>query len=396
MTPRTAPLRFAGRMERLGTETAFEVLARARELERQGRDIVHLEIGEPDFDTPRNVIEAAVSALRSGFTHYCPAAGLPELRSAIATEMKRTRGLDVSEREIVVTPGGKPIMFFLFLALVEKGDEILYPNPGFPIYESMIRFVGGTPVPIPILEERDFSFDADHVRRLVTDRTRLIVLNSPANPTGGIIDRETNQAIARLAEERNLFVLSDEIYSRILYEGAHDSIATIPGMRERTCILEGFSKTYAMTGWRLGYGVMPEALAERVTKLMINSNSCTATFTQKAGVEALLGPQDEVERNVATFRKRRDAIVDGLNAIPGFRCRRPRGAFYVFPSVKDFGVPSRQLASELLTEAGVACLSGTAFGAHGEGYLRFSYANSLENIEKALDRIRTYATARRR
>lgn len=377
-------MKLAARMSRLGTETAFEVLARAKALEAQGREVVHLEIGEPDFDTPINIIEAAAEALRAGHTHYTPSAGIPPFREAIANEVSDTRDIEVHPEQVVVVPGGKPIMFYVILALCEEGDEVIYPNPGFPIYESMINFVGATPVPIPLRMEKEFSFDIAEFRSLVTDRTKLIILNSPHNPTGGVLSQEDLTAVAEIAMAKDIAVLSDEIYSRILYEGQFASIATISGMAERTIILDGFSKTYAMTGWRLGYGVMPLELAPHITRLMTNSNSCTAAFTQMAGVEGLTGPQDKVYQMVEAFRQRRDVIVDGLNDIPGFKCLKPKGAFYVFPSIESTGRTSKSLADYLLQEAGVATLSGTSFGKYGEGFLRLSYANSVENIEKAL------------
>ncbi len=380
-------MRLARCMSRLGTETAFEVLASARALEAQGREVVHLEIGEPDFDTPKHIIEAACKALHSGYTHYTPSAGIPELRQAIAEEMSRTRGIPVDWENVVVTPGGKPIMFYVILALAEPGDEVIYPNPGFPIYESMINFTGAKPVPIPLREECNFAFDIDEFRKLVTDKTRLIIINSPHNPTGGVLDKETLHEIAKIAMERDIPVLSDEIYDRILYDGEFHSIASIPGMQERTIILNGFSKTYAMTGWRLGYGVMPKDFAVHITRLMTNSNSCTNAATQIAGIAALKGPQDDVDRMVAAFRERRDVIVKGLNEIPGVSCVLPKGAFYAFPNITGTGMKSKPLADYLLNEAGVACLSGTSFGAYGEGYLRLSYANSVENIKKALERM---------
>ena len=380
-------MRLAERMSRLGTETAFEVLARAKALEAQGREIIHLEIGEPDFDTPAHIKAAAVRALDEGWTHYTPAAGIPALREVIADYIRRTRGISVGPEHVVVVPGGKPIMFFAILALVEEGDEVIYPNPGFPIYESMIRFVGARPVPLRLRMENEFRVDVEELARLITPRTRMLILNSPANPTGGVLTREDLEAIAELCLKHDLVVLSDEIYSRILYEGEHISIASFPGMLERTIILDGFSKTYAMTGWRLGYGVMPESLAEAVTRLMINSNSCTAAFTQIAGIAALTGPQDDVDRMVAAFRERREVMVEGLNRLPGFRCLKPKGAFYAFPNIEGTGMSSRELAHYLLEEAGVAVLSGTAFGEYGEGFLRLSFANSIENIQKALERI---------
>jgi len=381
-------MKLSTRMSRLGTETAFEVLAKAKALEAQGREIVHLEIGEPDFDTPANIIDAAVEALRSGHTHYTAANGIPPLREAIAEEVSQTRDIPVHPDQVVVVPGGKPIMFFILLALCESGDEVIYPNPGFPIYESMINFVGATPVPIPLLMEKEFSFDLDDFRRLVTDRTRLIILNSPANPTGGVLSPDDLAQVAEIALARQIPVLADEIYSHILYDEAFASIATIPGMQDLTIILDGYSKTYAMTGWRMGYGVMPIELAQHITKLMVNSNSCTAAFSQMAGVEALKGPQDAVAEMVDAFRRRRDLIVDGLNDIPGFRCLLPKGAFYVFPNIEGAGKTSQELADYLLEEAGVALLAGTCFGAYGEGFLRLSYATSEANIAKALDLIK--------
>ena len=380
-------MKLATRMSRLGTETAFEVLARAKALEAEGREIIHLEIGEPDFDTPANIVNAAVEALRGGHTHYTPANGIPPLRQAIAEEVSKTRDISVHPDQVVVVPGGKPIMFFILLALCEAGDEVIYPNPGFPIYESMINFVGATPVPIPLLMEKEFSFDLDQFEGLVTDRTRLIILNSPANPTGGVLSPDDLARVAEIALARQIPVLADEIYSHILYDEAFASIATIPGMEDLTIILDGYSKTYAMTGWRMGYGVMPVELAQHLTKLMVNSNSCTAAFTQMAGIEALTGPQETAEEMVDAFRRRRDLIVAGLNEIPGFRCLLPKGAFYVFPSTEGTGVTSQELADYLLAEAGVALLSGTCFGAYGEGFLRLSYANSEENINTALERI---------
>ncbi|MBM4466589.1 MAG: pyridoxal phosphate-dependent aminotransferase [Chloroflexi bacterium] len=380
-------MKLATRMSRLGTETAFEVLLKARALEAQGREIIHLEIGEPDFDTPSNIVEAGVKALRQGQTHYTPPAGIPQLREAIAEEISATRGIEVHPDQVVVTPGAKPIMFFTILALCEQGDEVIYPNPGFPIYESMINFVGATPVPVPLLMEKDFRFDIEEFKSLVSPQTKMIILNSPHNPTGGVLTREDLAAIAEAAIENDAMVLSDEIYNRILYEGEFASIAQFPGMQERTIILDGFSKTYAMTGWRLGYGVMPEWLAAQVATLMVNSNSCTAAFSQWAGVEALQGPQDEPRKMVEAFRQRREVIVDGLNQMPGFRCLRPKGAFYVFPNIEGTGKSSRQMEDFLLHEAGVASLAGTSFGEYGEGFVRFSYANSVDNIKKALERI---------
>ena len=382
-------MKTAERMTRIGVESAFEVLQRARALEAQGKRIIHLEIGQPDFPTPAHVKEAAKRALDEGWTGYGPTPGFPDFRDAIARYISRTRGITgVSGQNVVVVPGGKPIMFFTLMAVLERGDEVIYPNPGFPIYESMITFLGATPVPMPLVESRGFSFDLDTFAQKLSSRTKMVVLNSPANPTGGMIPREDLAAMADLLRERDVLVLSDEIYSRICYGVEPSSITQFDGMLEKTVILDGFSKTYSMTGWRLGYGVMPVWLAEAVDKLMVNSNSCTASFTQRAGLAALEGPQDEVDRMVAEFRRRRDAIVAGLNAIPGFRCTVPDGAFYAFPNVAGTGMASRDLADLLLNEAGVACLSGTAFGAYGDGYLRFSYAASLEHIEEALGRIR--------
>jgi aspartate/methionine/tyrosine aminotransferase len=381
-------LRLASRMSRLGTETAFEVLVRARALEKQGKSIIHLEIGEPDFDTPANVIEAAVDALHKGWTHYGPSAGLPELRQAIADYVSRTRNVPVPIEEVVVVPGGKPIIFHTMLALIEKGDEVIYPNPGFPIYESMIEYVGGRAVPIPLREERDFAFDVKEFASLITDRTKLIILNSPQNPTGGILTKKDVLAIADAIGDRNILILSDEIYSRLIYDGyEHFSIMSIPGFKERTILLDGFSKTYAMTGWRMGYGVMRPDLAAQISRLNTNSISCTASFTQMAGIEALRGDQSSVDKMSNEFKRRRDVFVAGLNKIKGFSCRTPKGAFYVFPNITKTGWPSKKLADALLDEAGVAALSGTAFGRFGEGYLRFSVANSLENLNKALARV---------
>jgi aspartate aminotransferase len=380
-------LRLAGRMSRLGTETAFEVLNRARALEKQGKEIIHLEIGEPDFDTPSNVIEAGVDALRKGWTHYGPSAGLPELRQAIADYVSRTRKVPVSSDEVVVVPGGKPIIFFTILALIESGDEVLYPNPGFPIYESMVNYSVGKGIPIPLREERDFSVDVKELASLITDHTRLIILNSPHNPTGGVLTRKDIFEIAEAIGDRNILVLSDEIYSRLIYDGEHFSIMSVPGFKERTILLDGFSKTYAMTGWRLGYGVMRADLANQIAKLVTNASSCTASFTQMAGIEALRGDQSSVDKMGNEFRRRRDAFVAGLNKIKGFSCRMPKGAFYTFPNITKTGWSSKKLADALLEEAGVAALAGTAFGAYGEGYLRFSVANSLENLNKALARI---------
>lgn len=386
-------MKLASRMSRIAVETAFEVLVRARALEANGRHIVHLEIGEPDFETPSHIIEAAKQAMDQGWTHYGPTQGYPDFRQAIATHVNETRGISVGPEHVCVVPGGKPILFFPMLALIEPGDEVIYPNPGFPIYESMINFLGATPVPIPLVEERGFSFDLNLFRDRLSDRTKLVILNSPQNPTGGVIPAEDLRAIADMLRDRDLMILSDEIYSRIYFDSPPLSIASLPGMLEKTILLDGFSKIYSMTGWRLGYGVMPLWLAEAVNKLMVNSNSCTASFTQRAGLAALTGPQTDAERMVAEFRRRRDAFCAALNAIPGFRCPIPSGAFYAFPNITATGMTSKALADALLDEAGVACLSGTAFGAYGEGYLRFSMANSLANLKLAAERIAAFMRA---
>ena len=377
-------------MSRLGTETAFEVLNRARALEKQGKEIIHLEIGEPDFDTPSNVVEAGIDALHKGWTHYGPAAGLPDLRQAIAEYVSRTRKVPVSSDEVVVVPGGKPIIFFTMLALIEAGDEVIYPNPGFPIYESMINYSLGKAVAIPLREDRDFSIDVKEFASLINDRTKLIILNSPHNPTGGILTKKDILEIAEAIGDRNILILSDEIYSRLIYDGDHFSIMTVPGFKERTILLDGFSKTYAMTGWRMGYGVMRPDLAAHIARLSTNSTSCTASFTQVAGIEALRGDQSSVNKMSAEFQHRRDVFVTGLNKIKGFSCRVPKGAFYAFPNITKTGWTSKKLADALLEQAGVACLSGTAFGDHGEGYLRFSVANSLENLNLALTKIEAW------
>ena len=380
-------LLLAPRMSRLGTETAFEVLNRAKALERQGKSIIHLEIGEPDFNTPWNIVEAATAALRGGWTHYGPSAGLPDLRQTIASYVGRSRNIEVSPDEVVVVPGGKPIIFYAMLSLIDQGDEVIYPNPGFPIYESMINYVGGTAVPIPLREERDFAVDPAELESLITDRTRLIILNSPQNPTGGILRRRDIEQIANAIGDRNIMVLSDEIYGRLQFEGEPFSIMSLPWMQDRTILLDGFSKTYAMTGWRIGYGVMRPDLAAHFTRLMTNSNSCTASFTQRAGIAAITGDQSPVDRMRAEFEHRCRYFVDGLNRIPGFSCHMPKGAFYVFPNIEKAGWKSKPMADALLDAAGVAALSGTAFGRYGEGYLRFSVANSMDQLEKALERI---------
>jgi aspartate/methionine/tyrosine aminotransferase len=377
----------AERMKRLGTETAFEVLARAKAMEAEGREVIHLEIGEPDFDTPRNIIDSAINALNKGFTHYGPSAGMLDVRKTFAEFITKDRGIEVGPENIVITPGAKPILFFSILALVDKGDEVIYPNPGFPIYESVINFVGAKPVPIPLREEKEFSFDLNEMRELVNDKTKLIIINTPQNPTGGVLTAKDMQGIAEMADKHDAWILADEVYSKMVYEGDHVSIYDFPEVKNRTILLEGHSKTYAMTGWRLGYGIMPPVLAEQIAKIQTNSNSCTASFTQIAGVEALTGPQEESLKMMAEFKARRDLIVDGLNKIKGFKCLRPKGAFYVFPNITGTGKKSKELEEFLLEKAGVAGLSGTSFGEYGEGYLRFSYANSQENIKKALAKI---------
>ena len=383
----TPALRLAKRMSRLGTETAFEVLVRARALEAQGKNIIHLEIGEPDFDTPANIIEAARTALHKGWTHDGPSAGLPELRQTIADYVSRTRKVPVAPEEVVVVPGGKPIMFYVITALAEEGDEVIYPNPGFPIYESMINFVGAKAVPIRLREELDFRLDVNELASKINDHTRLIILNSPQNPTGGVLTKKDVLDIAAAIGDREIMVLSDEIYSRLLFEGEHFSIMSAEDFKDRTILLDGFSKTYAMTGWRMGYGVMRADLATQVARLQTNAVSCTASFSQIAGVEALKGDQSAVDKMRNEFQRRRDTMVERLNRIQGFSCRMPKGAFYVFPNITKTGWPSKKLADALLEQAGVAGLSGTSFGAFGEGYLRFSVANSMENIQKALDRV---------
>lgn len=385
-------MQLADRMNRILIETAFEVLLKARNLEAQGKNIVHLEIGEPDFPSPAHVIAEGKNALDQGWTHYGPTQGYPELRQSIARHVSQTRGITAGPEQVCVVPGGKPILFFPMLALLDVGDEVIYPNPGFPIYESMIGFCGAKPVPIPLVEDRDFSFDLNILKDSITDKTKMLILNSPQNPTGGVIPADDIRAIADMVRDRDIIVLSDEIYSRIYYGERPLSIASLPGMQEKTIILDGFSKIYAMTGWRLGYGVMPVWLVDAVNKLMVNSNSCTASFTQRAGIAALDGPQDEAEAMVAEFTKRREIFIDGLNTLPGFRCRKPQGAFYAFPNITGTGRTSRQLADELLYEAGVACLSGPSFGSFGEGYLRFSYANSQDNLREAVERIRKHLT----
>ena len=380
--------RLADRMSRLGTESAFEVLARARALEAQGQKIIHLEIGEPDFDTPAHIVQAAVEALQAGFTHYVPAPGLPETREAVASWLSRTGRLETTPDRVIVTPGAKPIMWFLMLATCQEGDEVIYPSPGFPMYESIASFVGAKPVPLPLREENQFRPDPEELASLVTPRTRLLVLNSPHNPCGSALSAADCEAIADIAIKNDLLVLSDEVYWAIRYgNDKHASVLDVPGMAKRTVLLDGWSKTFAMTGWRLGFGVFPASLVEPVSRLVINSVSCTSAFSQRAAIAALTGPWDPIEQMIAEFAKRRDVIVAGLNDIDGITCVQPGGAFYAFPSVKSFGIPSKQIEEHLLSRAGVAALSGTAFGEHGEGYLRFSYANSVEAIREALDAV---------
>ncbi len=379
-------MKLAARMDRLGTESAFEVLTRARELEAGGRKIVHLEVGEPDFDTPEHISEAASRALRDGHTNYTPPPGIPELREAVAGFFSRTRGLDYPPSRIVAVPGAKPVLFFTIMALCDEGDEVIYPNPGFPMYESIAAFAGATPVPLPLREDRGFAVDPDELASLITDRTRLIILNSPHNPCGSALDRAGLERIAEAVAGRDIHVLSDEVYWAIRYDGPHSSIAQVDGMADRIILLDGCSKSFAMTGWRLGFAALPEQLVEPVTRLIINSVSCTASFVQHAAVAALTGPFEPVEEMVAEFRHRRDVIVEGLEQMEGMTCEAPQGAFYVFPNVKALG-RSSVVAEYLLETAGVACVSGTAFGSEGEGYVRFSYANSVENIRDALESI---------
>ena len=381
-------MRLADSMSRLGTETAFLVLAKAKALEAKGREIIHLEIGEPDFDTPKNIVEACKKALDEGYTHYNPSPGYPDLRAAIAEDINTRRKVKKYDWEnVVVTPGAKPIIFFSLLATVNPGDEVIYPNPGFPIYGSVINWVGAKPVPIPLREENEFRMDVDEFKKLVTDKTKYVIINSPQNPTGGVLTRDDLKAVAEIALERDFWVLSDEVYCNIVYDGEHHSLVEFEGMENQLILLDGFSKTYAMTGWRAGYGLMPKELAKWVAQLQTNSNSCVNSFVQRACIEAIKGPQDEVARMDAEFKRRRDVIVDGLNQIPRFKCLRPKGSFYVFPNIKEFGIPSQKMEDFLMEEAGVAALTGTSFGKYGEGYIRFSYANSVENLRKALDKI---------
>ena len=386
-------MKLAKRMNRLGTETAFEVLAKAQKLESQGKNVIHLEIGEPDFNTPENIIAAGQDALSNGFTSYNPSPGYGDLRDVIANEINTSRGINVSGENVIVTPGGKPIMFFVMLALIENGDEVLYPNPGFPIYESMIEFCGGTAVPMKLHGDRDFNIDIKEVSNQITSKTKLMIINSPNNPCGSILGDTELEELANLAKENNILVLSDEIYSRFLFEGEHNSITTFPDMLSQTIILDGFSKTYAMTGWRIGYGVFPKNLVEPISRLVTNSVSCTASFTQQAAIEAISGSQKEPNLMVQEFKKRRNLIVDGLNSIPGFNCAMPKGAFYAFPSISGTGFSSGVLANRLLEEAGVALLAGECFGKYGEGFLRISFANSEKNLNEALSRIETFIKA---
>ncbi len=379
---------FADRVTHLAPEGAYFMLARANALEAQGKRIIHLEIGQPDVPTFGNIKAAGVKAIEDNFTRYTPSAGMPALRKAIAEDASQRRGIRFNAQNVVVGPGAKPALFFPTLALVRPGDEVIYPDPGFPTYAAMIGVAGGKAVPVPLVEARDFSFDLAAFDRLVSDKTRMIILNSPSNPTGGVMSLEALQHIARVAIERDIWVLSDEIYMRLAFDGCHvPTIAALPGMQERTIICDGFSKTYAMTGWRLGYGIMPEALAERVELLMTHSVGCTASFTQVAGIEALTGPQEEVDAVVAEYQRRRDVLVAGLNKIPGWSCRSPQGAFYVFPNISSYGKTSSWWADFLLEQAGVAVLPGTSFGSYGEGYLRLVFANSMDNIREAIDRI---------
>jgi aspartate aminotransferase len=382
-------MRYASRVQHLQPEGAYQVLARAQSQEASGRKIIHLEIGQPDFDTSTNIKQAGIKAINDGLTRYTPPNGILSLREVIAEDAGRRRGVEFQPDQVVVSPGAKPNLFFPTLALIEPGDEVIYPNPGFPTYEAMIRVAGGTPVPVPLLEEKNFSFDLESFNRLINDHTKLIILNSPSNPTGGVIPQADLEQIASAAHRYNCWVLSDEIYARIVYDNASvPSIAALPGMLDRTIIVDGFSKTYAMTGWRLGFGIMPKGLANEVQLMLTHSVGCTAHFVQVAGIEALTGPQEQVDLVVAEYQRRRNAIVEGLNAIPGIICQRPQGAFYVFPNFKSFGYTSSELVDLILDNAGVAVLPGSSFGKYGEGYLRLVYSNSIENIERAIDKIR--------
>ena len=380
-------MRYTERITRLESEGAFAVLAKAKQMEREGKSIIHLQIGEPDFATPRNICDAATRAIADGHTHYAPSGGIPEAREAIAAEAGKTRGVKIGQENVIVFPGCKPALFSAMIALIEEGDEVIVPNPGYPTYRSVTRFLGAQAIPAALREEHDFRFDLDEMKKLVTPKTSMIILNSPCNPTGGVLTVEDLEGVYRLAAEHDLWIMTDEIYSRLVYDGEFKSILAVPGAAERTVVVDGMSKTYAMTGWRLGYGIMPKKLADYLFTFAINNFSSTATFSQYAMIEALTGPQDEVNRMVAEFKKRRDVIVDGLNAINGITCLRPQGAFYVFPNITGTGLTSQKFADLMLEEAGVACLSGTSFGQYGEGYVRFSYANSVENITEALVRI---------
>jgi aspartate/methionine/tyrosine aminotransferase len=380
-------MQYSERMAWLGTESAFEVLARCKQLEAEGKDIIHLQIGEPDFVTPENICEAGIKAIRDGYTHYCPSAGIPQAREVVAQYVSSTRGVEVSPENVVIMPGVKPLVFDSILALINPDDEVIVPDPGYPAYESVVSFVGARPVPLKLREENQFRFLIDELKELITAKTKMVVINTPQNPTGGVLTKEDLEAIVELAQKHDFWIMADEIYSRIVYDVEFQSIGSIPGALERTILLDGMSKTYAMTGWRLGYAVVPKKLAEYLAKLAINNFSCTTTFAQYALIEALTGPQDAVDRMVAEFKRRRDIIVDGLNKIEGISCLKPSGAFYVFPNITGTGMKSAELAEFLLNETGVACLSGRAFGENGEGYVRFSYANSVENIKEALNRI---------
>ncbi len=387
-------MKLAQRMSRLGTETAFEVLAKAQQLEAQGKHIIHLEIGEPDFETPPNIVEAGRLALSEGFTSYNPSPGYDDLKNSIAKDISKTRGINVKKENVIVTPGGKPIMFFIILAMIENGDEVLYPNPGFPIYESMIEFCGGKAVPMRLHEGNFFNLDIEEVKGQISAKTKLMIINSPNNPCGSVIDKKNLEALSELAKEHDITVLSDEIYSRFLYEGSHHSIASFPDMIDRTVILDGYSKTYAMTGWRIGYGVFPKDLVEPISRLVTNSVSCTASFTQRAAIEATDGPQEDSKRMVEEFKKRRSIVVDGLNKIEGITCATPSGAFYAFPNIEGTGMSSSEFANKALEEAGVAVLAGESFGKYGTGYIRISFANSTENLIEAIDRIQKFVASR--
>jgi aspartate/methionine/tyrosine aminotransferase len=387
-------MKLAQRMSRLGTETAFEVLAKAQKLEAQGKKIIHLEIGEPDFETPVNIVNGGRQALLDGYTSYNPSPGYDDLRQVIASEIAKTRDIQTNGDNVIVTPGGKPIMFFVIMALIEEGDEVLYPNPGFPIYESMINFCGGTAVPMRLHEDKEFNIDIDDVKKQITPNTKLMIVNSPNNPCGSIVGDRELEELSVLAKKHDILVLSDEIYIRFLYEGTHKSIASFPGMLDRTIILDGFSKTYAMTGWRIGYGLFPNNLVEPISRLVTNSVSCTASFTQQAAIEAITGPQNDSLRMVSEFQKRRSIVVDLLNNIPGIRCTNPKGAFYAFPNIEGTGMSSTEFANELLQKAGVAVLPGESFGQYGKGFIRISFANSTENLVEAMEKISSFVKSK--